>query len=331
MTGDPGYLVNGEAHRPVRGDTLLFTEEASLVRYLGCQEFHFMPKHFPPSLLDDKLAFGRYVSSQGVIPLPQWVALSDVEACNFPIVLKARHSWENGIKMPRGWVCKTSDDVIQAQKEISQMHLTTEQFFVQKWVNALPEDNFSVCGFWDAKNPQRNLVCVVQRRMAYGAGLSSSSVVAVVPDPSDLQERCAKILDGLHFQGPFELEFLRHEDTFYALELNPRFWMQHGLFVYCGNGLLKRYMKVDNDNDWGKGIPKRLVWIDGMWLLRMFGTFRWAELYFLYSRSHRHRYIPVVCPHLKDAFSCSLAIIAQKIKVRFSEAIARMSFIVQRK
>jgi hypothetical protein len=325
VTVDPGYLLEGAAAVPVQGDTLLFTEEASLVRYLGSDDFHFMPKRFPLDLLDDKFAFGEYAQSLGVAPIPQWASPESMPKECFPVVLKARRSWLNDDKMPRGWVCRSQEDIRFAQDEISRLRLLPDIFFIQKWLPAVAEDNFSVCGFWDALNPQRNLVCVVQRKIGYGADLTSSSVVGVVPDPDELVERCRKILDALKFQGPFELEFLRHKNHFFTLELNPRFWMQHGLFVRSENGLLKRYLGLDTQDDWGKGIPEQLIWIDGMWLLRMIATFRWKVLWPLFSITGRRHYIPVLCPGIKDAFSCLLAITVTKIKARVSALILRVT------
>lgn len=311
---DPGYLLTGSATVPAPGDTLLFTEEASLFRYLGNDSFHFMPKRFPLGLLDNKFAFGEYVQYLGVAPLPQWASSAQLESDCFPVVFKARHSWLNDIKIPRGWVCRSKDDVLLAQDELAKLRLSPELYFVQKWLPVKAEDNFSVCGFWDAGNPQRNHVCVVQRMSGYGEDLSSSSVVSVVPDPDNLVARCGSILDSLDFKGPFELEFLRHKGVFYVLELNPRFWMQHGLFVSAGNGLLKRYMELDNKDDWGHGLPQHLTWIDGTWLLRMVATFRWMQLKNIFLQIRNRNDNPVICPNINDAFFCLLAVLAGKIK-----------------
>lgn len=324
-TGDPGYLLDWRPAPPVRGDTLLFTEEASLARYLGSEGFHFLPRHFPPALLDDKFAFGEYACSVGVAPLPQWTGIDDAASAMFPLVLKARCSWMNGVKMPRGWVCRSPAEIALAQKEITRLRLPQDQFFFQQWLPATAEDNFSVCGFWDAAAARRNLVCVVQRRIGYGADLSSSSVVAVVPDPADLLVRCGEILNGIAFQGPFELEFLRHESQFHVLELNPRFWMQHGLFVSAGNGLMKRYLGIDAEEDWGTGVPEQLLWIDGMWLLRMISTFQRRTLQRLFALLRSGRYAPVFYPDIKSAFACLFAMVCAGARGRAATLVRRLT------
>ena len=315
-TTDPGYLLPRHMGAPACGDTLLFTEEASLQRYLGNDNFRFLPTRFPRALLDNKFAFGEYARSLGIVPLPQWAAPEQVALDEYPVVLKARHSWLKDVKIPRGWVCRNAQDMRRAQDEMTRLNLSSDHYFVQKWLATEVDDNFSVCGFWDAEAPQRNLVCVVQRIEGYGDDLSSSAVVSVVPDPDDLVARCAAILDSLAFQGPFEMEFLRFKGCFHVLELNPRFWMQHGLFVDAGNGLLKRYLGMDGERDWGRDVPAAQTWIDGVWLLRNLATLRWSTLMDVFRHVRQRRDTATVCPSAGDAFACLLVLLIKKIKLR---------------
>jgi len=316
VTTDPGFLVKGQVARPAAGDVLLFTEEASLQRYLGNDAFHFLPRRFPGELLDNKFAFGEYALRHGVAPLPQWASADAMPVDCYPMVLKARHSWQREVKIPRGWVCHSPVEVQRAQREMTSLGLAQELFFVQKWMSVAAADNFSVCGFWDAARPARNLVCVVQRFAGYEEGLSSSAAVTVVPDPSDLLVRTRTLLDAMAYEGPFELEFLRTGDTFHVLELNPRFWMQHGLFVASGNGLLKRYLGLDTEEDSGRGIPAAQTWVDGMWMLRNAATLRWAVLRKIFLHVRRTRGTLVICPDFGDAFACLLVALARKMASR---------------
>jgi hypothetical protein len=104
--------------------------------------------------------------------------------------------------------------------------------------------------------------------LGYSAGASSSAVVATVSDPGGLVERTRSILDRLDFTGPFELEFLEHEGWHYVIELNPRLWLQHGIFTPYGNGLIKRCLDADSEADWSEEeLPRNALWVDSHWLL----------------------------------------------------------------
>src|SRR5690606_33114421 len=100
--------------------------------------------------------------------------------------------------------------------------------------------NYSTCGFFDAADPQRNAIIVTRRVLSAGGTIGTAAIVETLEDPAGLIGRTENILAQMGFQGPFELEFLYDDDTgkYYVLELNPRFWMQHGLFVDAYDNLL---------------------------------------------------------------------------------------------
>ena len=320
-TADPGFLVGGNSARPVAGDVLLFTEEASLQRYLGNENFRFLPRQFPGELFDNKFAFGEFARMHGIAPLPQWPSPGEMPSDSYPVVLKSRHSWQKDVKIPRGWVCRSEADLRRARQEAAALKLAPELFFVQKWLAVEAADNFSVCGFWDAVDPVRNLVCVVRRLAGYEGGLSSSAAVTVVPDPSDLVARAGKLLDAIGYEGPFEVEFLHAEGAFHVLELNPRFWMQHGLFVAAGNGLLKRYLGLDTAEDRGRGVPAHQTWVDGMWLVRNAATLRWKAIGDVFLHFRRTGDQPVICPDVRDAFACLLLLLLRKATSRITAGV----------
>lgn len=252
-------------------DWQLFTEEAALSRALAGQlKGRFWPQQFPPGLLDDKWAFAEFLAADPAGPqgLPQW-PLDAAEQARWPLLLKGRHSWRGGRKIPRGWVCRNAAELAAQRQRMAAEGLDDSWFFLQAWLGDAPLRLLSVAGFFDADDEGRNLACVTERLADYGEGPSSSALLATVADDLGLVERAAHVLRRLRYRGPYELEFIAAGDALHALELNPRFWMQHGLFLTHGNGVLKRYFGLDGKADHAQRLlPPGLAWADGFWALR---------------------------------------------------------------
>jgi hypothetical protein len=68
---------------------------------------------------------------------------------------------------------------------------------------------------------------VLQHPPAKGDG----DVVGLKEPPDGLLETTSNILSALDYSGPFELEFVfdARNKQYKVIELNPRFWLQHGL------------------------------------------------------------------------------------------------------
>jgi len=254
----------------VQADYLFFTEEASLrLAMNGVLKGSYLPRHFPLKLLDDKWEFAEWLKESPRLPssVLQW-SLDDYELATYPCLLKAKHSWVDGVKSPRGWICYSKTVLRVHLDNLVSSGYNQDDFFIQQWLGDSEHRLISVCGFFDSLNHHRNLVSLVERMASHGKGLSCSSAVQVTDDSWRLVEKTALILDELQFTGPFEIEYLVLNECEFVLELNPRFWMQHSIFLQSGNGLLKRYLGVDNERDHEIAEIKNVVWIDGVHLVR---------------------------------------------------------------
>lgn len=277
---------------------LLFTEEASLSQALQSNDSRrFLPKHFPADLLDDKWAFAEFLGldADGPQGLTQW-SLTQLDQARYPVLLKGRHSWRRGRKIPRGWVCKDSTEVEQMLKHMAINDWDTSWFFLQEWLGEAPLKLLSVGGFFDATDENRNLSVVTERVAEYGVGPSSSAMLVTVPDSLGLLEHSAHILRRLRYCGPYEMEFIVAGARILALELNPRFWMQHGLFLHSGNGLIKRYFDQETAEDLKSPSPENLLWVDGLWLLRSILRMDLHVFRLWRTWVYQHGYKPVLCP-----------------------------------
>ncbi len=288
---------------------LLFTEEESLGRHIGNPKLRFYPPHFPRALLDDKLAFAEWLTSFGEKPVP---TLPAPDA--YPVLLKLRHSWR-GHKLPRGWVCRGPGDWARAQVAAKEAGVAPSWLMVQPWYGDDCEV-ISVCGFFDARQPARNTMCVVRRLADQHERPACSAMVATVHDPAALVDRTNQILQRLDFAGPFELEFLGVRGAYDVLELNPRFWMQHALFTEAGNGLVKRCLDLDQPADWSAPPPSKLLWVDGVWLLIRLLRLDSAPLRTMDTWIHQRGYALVVAPPLPMALGLLLRKRWQKLAGR---------------
>ena len=263
-----GGLIQEITTEPQEGDTLFFTDEASMRKYVGSKKFLSEPQELPRGVFDDKLVFAEYVEELGIQTI-LYQKIQEETQLSFPILVKARHSWKDGKHVHRGWVGKSKEDLPKIYSEIERKGFQKEDYFYQEWVEGiLKEDNYSVCGYWDAKANNRNLIAVVQRMSSYNSGQSCSSCIAVIPDPGELIEKTQLILNSLEYRGPFEMEFLKTETGFLVLEFNARFWYQNAIFIQHENGLIKRYLGIEEDQKEEGLVIDKGTWVDGIWLLR---------------------------------------------------------------
>lgn len=297
--GTPGFPLP-ERRDGQRVQWQFFTEEASLRAALeaaaaGDAEGRFLPEAFPAALLDDKWAFAEFLAADDGGPrgLAQWpLAALDApshEAATltvgvsgssgaagarprFPLLLKARHSWWRGRKLPRGWVCRDASELAARLAGLDAEGLDRAHFFLQEWLGDDGHHVLSVGGFFDAADESRNLALVTDRVASYGEGPNSSAMLVTVPDVNGLVPAAWRVLRRLGYRGPFEMEFIEASGQCRVIELNPRFWMQHGLFLAIGNGLVRRYLGLPPEGepalDPSRGPAPPLAWIDGTWLLR---------------------------------------------------------------
>ncbi len=299
----PEGTVGLPMRRWQRGEPLawqFFTEEASLRLALQGQaagQGRYLPQHFPMALLDDKWAFADYLAAdpEGPAGLAQWPLDAAGQAC-FPLIVKGRHSWRGNIRLPRGWVCHTAAELPARLQQLDAEGQGRDNYFLQEWLGEQPHRLLSVGGFFDAEDETRNLALVTDRVARYEAGPSSSAMLVTVADDWGLVPAAFRVLRRLRFRGPFEMEFLQAGSRRVVVELNPRFWMQHGLFLPLGNALVKRYLGRDTAADRQPLPTPRLAWVDGAWLLRgllrldrqvLAACWRWVV------REGRR---PVICP-----------------------------------
>ena len=240
---------------------------------------HFYKPIIPEELIDDKLAFHDFLLAIDEQPIPSYKL--DEDFPNYPIYLKAKHSWRNGVKIPRGWLCYNFEELQLRLDRLPQDGWSKDLFFLQNFLDYPVHNNISVSGYFDYLKLERNLLIVTRKTVGTSKIISGGLIVETIPDPQDLIQRTSIILANIQFNGPFEMEYYLDEssDIYYVLELNSRFWMQHGLFLrFFDNGLLKRYLNLDDERDYSQieNSHRRVAWVDtiGTISLGLKGNFR---------------------------------------------------------
>lgn len=262
-------LLPKSIKKPKKGDILFFTEESSMTKYVGLPDYRYYPKkmYLP---IDDKLAFSKYLENMGEQPVPYLELFDGANVPQFPFYIKARYSWKGSTKMPRGYICNNLSDYKNTLKKINDTYNLSD-FFIQKLLLSPIENNISCSGFFDYLKPNRNIFIVSRKLLGDSEKMPTGCIVETISDPSDLLSRTYNILMNLQYRGPFELEFYFENNNYYVLEFNPRFWMQHGIFIdYYENSLIKRYLDLDiedksnftNDNTF-----KHIIWCDAIYLI----------------------------------------------------------------
>ena len=299
---------------------LFFTEEAS---WVFCAQrnlpFRFLPRPYEPVFVD-KLLFSEYLCSIGEIPVPfsDFAGTSD-----FPCVLKPRRSWKGFRKQARGFVCFSQAEMDELLTTLRAQPPQEDDYFVQKFlVNA---DNISVSGFYDWQTPQRRFFIATRKVLGDGGTLNTGVIVETIPPPSGIGARVARVLNHLRYHGPFEMEFLHDTDTgqYCALEFNPRFWMQHGLFqAGYENILLRAYLDEEFlcplpvDDDFMLAY-KLLLWVDSCYPFVAISK-REPRALRMYSetirKARRSGYAVNFFPSWMQAFQFALSRVAQRVK-----------------
>jgi predicted ATP-grasp superfamily ATP-dependent carboligase len=199
-----------------------------------------------------------------------------------------------------------------------------EYFFLQEWLGEKNPRVVSVCGFHDSNDNSRNLVAIVERIASHSAGLSCSAAVQTIHDEWLLIEKTKKILNSLQFVGPYELEYLVVGSDTFVLELNPRFWMQHAIFLLRGNGLIKRYLGRETEEDKKNSQVDDVVWVDSIHLLISIARLNFSLLALVFKKYFEPGRHILLWPSIPMAMYVVTRMVYEKIRARFKNEINKL-------
>jgi hypothetical protein len=232
---------------------VFFTDERLLPAFVrwrnecpvGPLVFHCGASHWLGSILD-RLAFYDALRGLEGINVPSTVpGESDpFEVFGDAFVLRPRVSWQadgtrQTVRVVRG---RAAFDKELAR--LGAIGLQRGDVCFQELLSTDALHNVSVSGWFDGSSPALMASRKVkQHPMESGDG----DLVEAIPLSDLLERQTRSVLSALEYVGPFELEFVldRHDGAPRVIELNPRYWLQHGLAEKrLEHGVTSRYIQL---------------------------------------------------------------------------------------
>ena len=89
----------------------------------------FQPQNVQSNLIDNKWEFVEWLKTnheltQGV---DHW-SIQNFNESNYPYLLKAKHSWVETSKLPRGWICKSPEDLKSCLEKLHESGFNLNHF-----------------------------------------------------------------------------------------------------------------------------------------------------------------------------------------------------------
>ena len=243
-----------------------FAEEALLPRLRNARFFVGSLVHTETIL--DRYAFYQFIAQRDLGDVPRTLAGESDPWAVFPVkfFFRFKRSWEGLKKTAR---VRLIEDRISFDRMISQLRssgYTEKDWCYQEVLSISAQHNVSISGWHE----QSNHAYVASRKvMQHPPKTGNGDVCEIIDPPPGLLETTEKLLVALDYRGPFELEFVLDQNSgaYKIIELNPRFWMQHGLIgAATGEGLVRRYL--------GQAIPPTSDSPPRYWVNTIYGLLR---------------------------------------------------------
>ena len=195
----------------------------------------------------DKRLFADAAHAAGLNVPPTWYPadMNDVTrlapALNYPVLIKPR-THVRRLRNDKGAVVRSAQELISEYKLIvareglsgPEAPLPTSHWpILQKFLPVGSEGVLSISGFLDRTGEffvARTTRKVFQRSQPVGVGVCFESL----PQDRALTEAVQALCRRLGYFGIFEVEFIRSEGNWYAIDFNPRLFNQLGMDIRRG-------------------------------------------------------------------------------------------------
>jgi len=235
---------------------------------------YYFGKNNPKDIID-KNKFTSLFKTDNNISTPLLYKVGD--NIDFPVVIKFKNSFIEGKRTLPVKIVNNKNDYHQYLKKIHNKGFSDSDIMIQEKLSSKPKDNISIVGWFDNTSPVFfQTRKIIQHPKKGGTG----DLIELMELNEDLKKKTIYILNKVNYIGPFEIEFIKemHRDNYKLLEMNPRFWMQHGLAgINSGNLLIQKYLGINNKYD----IETYKYWVNlphYIKLLLMFDLKAWSFL-----------------------------------------------------
>lgn len=200
--------------------------------------------NYDPSIILDKPAFLKAIVKKTNVPVPNSYSGMKFKDINLPVFVKFKSSYISEIHVPKGKAIYSFEELEKYINWIVGIGFKIEDIEIQELLSTKSRDNISICGWYEKKfHSLHQTRKILQHPPKNGNG----DVVEYTQLDEKLADYAMQILSLVDYCGPFEIEFIkaRNGKDFKVIEMNPRFWMQHGLIEQIsGNLLVARYLGV---------------------------------------------------------------------------------------
>ena len=265
-----------------------------LVSKLKNTEFWIGSESYLDVILD-RFLFYEHIEALGAGPVPRTVVGFEDPFHSFGerFFIRPRRTWKGSQKLERVQEVGTRSDLAKVLERWRGQGLCEDDWCYQEVLSTRPKDNVSVSGWHDSKHQ-----CYLATRhiLRHPNDVGNGDVTESIPIPGELRERTERILRGLHYSGPFELEYLLdfRDGQYKPIELNPRFWMQHGLIeAMTDHEPVRRYLGMPGS---GRSFAPQ---VPSYWVFTFYALFRLVRLqfgvlrYLMHARAVRVPSLPV--------------------------------------
>ena len=225
-------------------------------------------------LILDRFLFYEFIKQKGIFLVPMTIESNKNPWDYFspPFFLRIRKSWSGLIRRKGVIIIKNKNQLRDVEVDLINSGISREEWCYQEILSLDSKHNISICG-WHQADTQRYFA--TQKILQHPGKMGNGDIVGRIDDPKILLNATQKLLFDLNYSGPFELEFVYDPriEQYKIIELNPRFWMQHGLIEkITGNELIKRYLnQFDDKNSAYENETK--YWINSFYLIIRFLKF----------------------------------------------------------
>jgi len=234
----------------------------------------------------DRYAFYRFIEAEEGGPVPRTISGTEDPWRAFPdgFFIRPRLTWKGMKKLERVKPIRTREEQAAVSRRWRSQGLDESDWRYQEALSLRPQDNVSISGWHEQ---EKRVYAATRHILRHPKDVGNGDVTEMVPITKELKERTATILNALEYTGPFELEFLldTRNNTYKPIELNPRFWMQHGLIQVITNyEPVRRYVGVATTGPSRSQTADTRYWVNGFYSLFRIIRGDWRVLPFLKSR-----------------------------------------------
>ncbi|OXU15570.1 glycosyltransferase [Sedimentisphaera salicampi] len=196
------------------------------------------------SVILDRYKFYKFIESKNMAPVPETI-LGDEGPFNVfgeEFIVRPRESFQNPMQKETVSLVKGRRHYNSVMEDYFSRGLGYRDICFQEKLNIKDEYNVSLAGWYDKTH--QHISCM-RKRYQHPPGVGTGDITEIIKPPENLLESTLKILNELNYKGPFELEFVfdSNKNEYKVIEMNPRFWMQHGLVEQItGFAIISRYL-----------------------------------------------------------------------------------------